>query len=67
MVDFHGSGNLQHGLVQEALCSGVFDRKTTDIDQNADVAPEFVQHIAVSVFGRVVLHSFLTSGLMNCA
>ena len=67
MVDFHGSGNLQHGLVQEAFCSGVFNRKTTDIDQNADVAPEFVQHIALSVFGRVVLHSFLTSGLMNCA
>ena len=67
MVDFHGAGNLQHGLVQEAFCSGVFNRKTTDIDQNADVAPEFVQHIALSVFGRVVLHSFLTSGLMNCA
>ncbi|WP_038976613.1 hypothetical protein [Bradyrhizobium japonicum] len=37
MVDFHGSGNLQHGLVQEAFCSGLFNRKTTDIDQNADI------------------------------
>ena len=67
MVDFHGSGNLQHRLVQEAFCSGLFNRKTTDIDQNADMAPEFIQHIALSVFGRVVLHSSLTSGLMNCA
>ncbi|WP_210161745.1 hypothetical protein, partial [Bradyrhizobium japonicum] len=37
MVDFHGSGNLQHGLVQESFCSGLFNRKTPDIDQNADI------------------------------
>jgi hypothetical protein len=31
------------------------------------VAPEFIQHIALSPFGRVVLHSLLTSGPSNCA
>ena len=56
VMDFHGPGNLEHSLVQKALDIGVFHRKTTNINQNADVAPEFIQGVAFSRFRGAVFH-----------
>src|SRR3954447_21071754 len=51
VVDLDGSRDLDNGLVQKAIQIGVFNRKTTDIDQNANVPPQFIQHLAFNRFG----------------
>ena len=40
----HRPGDLNDGLVQKAIQIGLLTRRSPDIDQNANMTPELIQH-----------------------
>jgi len=60
MAYFYRAGNLEGGLVEETAQIGIFASKSPDIDQDANMTPEFFQHLVFGLLARKFFHRLLT-------